>query len=53
LVFVLKGITKDKGVQERGRCFGVSEESNRKLREIHNEELHDFYFPPKIIRLIK
>jgi len=46
LVSVSKGITKAQGVQEKGKCFGVSEYSKRKLGEMRNEELHNFYFPP-------
>jgi hypothetical protein len=47
LVSLLKGITKDEDVQEKGRCFGASEENNRKLEEMRSGELHEFYFQTK------
>jgi hypothetical protein len=37
-----------------GRIFGPkSDEATGDWRKLHNEELHDLYFSPNIIRMIK
>ena len=53
LVSVLEGVTKCEGAQEKGRCFGVSENNKRVMGEMRCEELHKFSFPPNITRVIK
>jgi hypothetical protein len=42
---------REKGVEEK--IWAKEERCNRRVKKLHNEELHDLYSSPNIIRVIK
>jgi hypothetical protein len=52
LVSNIKGRTQTEGVGEQG-AEEKRNEVNGGWRKLHNEEMHDLYFSPNIIRIIK
>jgi hypothetical protein len=51
LVSDIKGGTQTEGVREQGA--EERDEATGGWRKLHNEELHNFYSSPSIIRMIK